>query len=334
MTGPAPAPPAPAVAARLRPTLAGRAERVLRWLLRPEDPLFAVDLRPRAVSVLRAERRGKERVLAGAATFGMAADALVVSMTEPNVRDAEAVRVALAAAVDRVGGAPGGPVALVLPDPVARLALVPNAEVAGQRRAQVDELLRFKLRKALPFDVRHARLDFAEGPPETGLTLVAAVHQPVLQGYEDLLRSVGLQAGLVEPSSLTLLGTAFGSRSPAPRLLVNWDGGYVTLVVARGPWPVVVRTLTGDAAATTADVAREVASTLVYFRERLGGGSLEAAAVRSTAVPPQEAASTVAAALGVPPSAVNVWSAAIPGLALADAQGLAAAAAVVLGRPA
>ena len=47
----------------------------------------------------------------------------------------------------------------------------------------------------------------------------------------------------------------------------------------------LVRTLTGDAVATSAEVTREVASTLVYHRERLGGIAPSACLVRAAGRP-------------------------------------------------
>ena len=97
----------------------------------------------------------------------------------------------------------------MLPDPVARVALLPAAEVKGNR-AQVDELIRFRLRKAVPFDIREARVAFVAGGARSGdPLLVAAIYRPVLEGYEAACRAVG-------PASRA--GGAVGAR-PADRRL-------------------------------------------------------------------------------------------------------------------
>ena len=95
------------------------------------------------------------------------------------------------------------------------------------------------------------------------------------------------RTGLVELSGLALLNAAFGALPPADRLLINWDEDYVTLLLARGEWPIVVRTLTGAPAAEPAEVAREVAHTVMYYRERLGGTDLQQAVLRCTVMPPE-----------------------------------------------
>jgi hypothetical protein len=115
--------------------------------------------------------------------------------------------------------------------------------------------------------------------------MVGAIHRPVLEGYEAACRAVGLHPGLVEISGLALLTAAFAARPAADRLLVNWDEGYVSLILARGEWPILVRTLTSEAASSADDIAREVGNTVLYYRERLAGPGLADVLVRSAAFP-------------------------------------------------
>jgi Tfp pilus assembly PilM family ATPase len=219
----------------------------------------------------------------------------------------------------------------VLPDPVARLALLPASEVAAKRRKQSEELIRFRLRKALPFDVRDARVAFAGGGTRAAdSVLVAAIYRPVLEGYEEACRAVGLHPGVVELSGLALLNAAFGSRPPADRLLVNWDDGYVTLLLARGEWPLLVRTLVGEAAASPDEVAREVGNTLIYYRERLGGTALAQAVVRSALLPADQALSLLEGPLEMKPELLEPWPAGRAGDMGRAGQTLAGAAASVV----
>ena len=115
----------------------------------------------------------------------------------------------------------------MLPDPVARVALVPAIEVVGRRRSEVDELLRFRLRKSLPFDVREARLALralrtrAADPDRRGRA------GPVLEGYEEACRVAGAGAGAGRAGGLALCRAAFAPGPTGDRLLVNWDEGYV-----------------------------------------------------------------------------------------------------------
>jgi hypothetical protein len=225
-------------------------------------------------------------------------------MTETNLADAGTFAEVLRAALERAGALTTDRVALVLPDPVARVALLPGPEVPGGRRAATEELLRFKLRKSVPFDVRDARLAFASsGSRAADTVVVAAVYKPVLEGYEAACRAVGVHPGLVELSGLALLNSAFGALPAADRLLVNWDEGYVTLLLARGEWPLV----------------------------RLGGTRLDHAVLRSAALPPAQAAALLEDPLEMRPELIEPWRALRVDHVGAVGQALAGAAACLVG---
>jgi hypothetical protein len=330
---PAPAEPRPALPPRGAPGFLNEAaRRGARWLRRqlqaPQRPLVAVEVRPRSVGVVRLAREGGRLVLGAAAAMDLPPGCLELSIVQPNVVDGAAFQKALRAALERSGVLAGARVALVLPDPAARVALLPAAELGGHGRAQTEELVRFRLRKSVPFDIREARLAFTgDGVRMTDSFLVAAIHRPVLDSYEQACRAAGLEPGMVEVSGLALLSATFGGRPTEDRLLVNWDEGYVTLLLARGEWPLLVRTLTGEPAARPQEVAREVANTVLYYRDRLGGPGLAEAALRSAALPPERAAEILAEPLGMAPVLVEPWRALALGVPPAMAQVLAGAAA-------
>ena len=318
--------------------LGARLRRGREWLhrtfVRPEDPMVGVEVRARSVGVVRLAREGRKRTLGAAAALSLPEGALRLSMAESNVVDAAAFRATLRAALEKAGVAGGARVGLVLPDAVAKMTLLGASEIAGRSRREADELLRFKLRKGVPFDVREARLAWAVGAGGGALTLVAAVAGPVLAGYEEACRAEGLEPGFVEPASVALVGACLAGHGEGDRVLVNWDEGYVSILVVRGSWPVVVRTITGDASGAVSDVAREVTSTLVYFRERLGGGELAGAVVRSAALPPERAVAALEGVLERPVELADAWGTLLPSAWTGEAQALAGAAACVGGHAA
>jgi len=303
-----------------------------RHLLDPTHPTAAIEVRGRSVGIVRLAREGRRMSLASAASLDLPEGAVRLSMTQPNVADPAAFRETLRSLLERAGALHVGRVALVLPDPVARVALLPGSEVAAKRRKQSEELIRFRLRKAVPFDIRDARIAFAGGGSRSAdSVIVAAISKAVLEGYEQACRDVGLQPGLVELSGLALLNAAFGALPPADRLLVNWDEGYVTLLLARGEWPIVVRTLHGEAAGSPDEVAREAVNTLLYYRERLGGTSLAQVVVRSAMVPPEEALAVLEGPLEMRPEILEPWPALRGGAMGQVGQALAGAAACMVG---
>jgi type IV pilus assembly protein PilM len=304
-----------------------------RFLAAPH-PEVAIEVRARSLGLVRLGREGQRTALAAAVLTPLPPGTLTISLTQPNVTDAAAFGTALRGLVERAGVARGTGVALVLPDPLARIALAPAAEVKPGRRAGAEEMVRFRLRKSLPFDVREARVGQVVLPGVPGrepVAMVAAILGSVLDGYEEALREVGLEPGFVELSGLALLRAA--SDGAADQLLLNWEEGYLSLVLSVGGQPALVRTLGAEAATRPEDALREIASTMLYYREKLGGTGLARALLRSAALPPAEAAALLAPALGIEPR-VFEWSA-LPGVDRAAlGQPLAGAAACVLARAA
>ena len=313
------------------------AARSLQWMRRqfvePDRPLVAIEVHASSVGVLRVRRERGRLLVAAAAVMELPPGTLSPSLTQPNIVDGQRFRQAVHGALERAGILGGAKVALVLPDTAARVALVPAVEVPTRKAAEIDELLRFRLRKSIPFEVREARLAYATaGESATDTIVVATAFGPVVDQYEEACRSLSLEPGLVEIAGLALARAAFPAPGSGDGLLVNWDDGYVTIILARNGWPILLRTLSGAAVASTGDVVREVSSTLIYYRERLGGSGVTTASVRSAVLPPEDAAEALASAVGFVPAAVDAWTAL--GGAPAEASQVLAAAAASLGAPA
>ena len=216
--------------------------RVRRWLsrtlLEPEYPLVAVEVRPRAVAVVRLAREGSGVGLGAAAVVPLPEGTLELALTRPNVVNREGFRDVLRTALERAGALSGGPVSLVLPDPVIRLTMV-SAEGLKGHGAEAQETVRFRLHKALPFDVRAARV--AWGATRGDQVLVAVALDEILAGYEDVLEDLGYRPGLVEASTLALASLWDGEGGTGDRLLLNWDDDYVSFLLLRGGAPAVRR---------------------------------------------------------------------------------------------
>jgi hypothetical protein len=297
-------------------------------LLKPEPPVLAVEFRPRSVSVVRVTRSGEGTSVGAAASLDLSPGVLEVSMTANNVHDPDTLTRTLGAAFQRAGALGGGPVAVVLPDPVARVSLLPAGELQVKTRGDFEPMLRFRLKKSVPFEIDEARVGalFPRNPEDP--VLVAAISRPVLEGYEQVLGRLGYDPGQVEIGCLALadrLGSGEGDTA-----LVNWDLGYLSLVILRDGWPILVRTLVGDFTASADSVIRECNNTILYYRERLGGMGLLAAVVRSALLRPEEAVGILREPLGVRPSLFDPWAGQGPIESASASQALAGAASALL----
>ncbi len=297
-----------------------------RSFLRAPLPLVAVEVRPRAVCAVRLAREGGRLALGAAATSELPAGVLEVSLTRSNLLEPDSFRSALRATLERVGVLTGGAVSLVLPDPAVRVALVPASGLRGRDAAEV---VRFQLHKALPFDVRNARLAWRVLGEQA---LVAVAPDEVVAGYEQALEELGLQPGLVEAAVLALADACAAVEAEGDTLLVNWDVGYVSFILLRAGLPLLIRTLPGESSPEA--VARHAVGTSQFHRDRLGGDGLARVLVRSAACPGEEALGVLGHALGQAPRLLQPWAQ----LGVAEtgeaAQAVAGAAASVLRRAA
>jgi hypothetical protein len=319
---------------RTRPGGTGRRpalERARRWvsraLLEPDYPHVAVEVRPRAVAAVRLSREGRRLGLGAATVVELPEGTLDVALTHNNIVDPVRFREILRAALERVGALSGGPLSVVLPDPAVRLALVSTEGLRG-RRVEAEETIRFRLHKALPFDVRQARLawDGASGDQ----TLVAVALEEVVRGYEDAVEELGFEPAVVEVAALALASLQGDVGVEGDRLLVNWDDTYVSFLLQRGDQPLLARTLPGEGGGD--GVVRQATSTLQFYRDRLSGTGLGDVLIRAAACPAEEALSALGPVLGGEARLLQPW--AVLGAVQADvpSQGLAGAAASVLRR--
>ncbi len=265
---------------------------LMRWLLEPEPPGLGLDLRTDELSIARlAYKRGKPELDLGA-TSPLPPGCLHFDMIEPNIRDGDTFAQVIESILLRSGAAGAKRLALTLPDHLARVSVVELAE-APRSSAETVELLKFRLKKSLPFDVDQTRLAYEPLPGASPTYLTGVMHEAVVSQYEDFFTDLGFHVGLVVPASVSLLRLlsplARKNLSPgADYFFVNVEREYftVSLVRERGV-PVLVRTLglrTPDGppvAYGEEDLLQDVIPTAIYYREKLQGTSLERVYYRS-----------------------------------------------------
>ena len=75
-------------------------------------------------------------------------------------------------------------------------------------------MVRFRLKKSLPFDVEKAKVSYHAQPSGQSVQVVAAVAlSSVIEDYEAAFRDAGFSPGVVLPSMLAALGAADAAAS-------------------------------------------------------------------------------------------------------------------------
>jgi type IV pilus assembly protein PilM len=170
----------------------------------------------------------------------VAPQSLAVSPASPNLIDPEAFRLALAKlAPVTEGRRPSA--SLVVPDYALRMAILDFDEWPDGEEQRLA-LVRFRLRKSLPFAIEEAQVSFAPQHREGGKVevLAVAIDRSILREYEDIFTASGFRVGLVVPSSvacLPLCPAAEASTTSAPpgvTLLLKLSGAILTAMLLDG----------------------------------------------------------------------------------------------------
>ena len=182
-----------------------------------------------------------------------------------NILDGQALRAAITGALGAVSGK-SRDVIVIVPDAAIRVLLL-DFETLPAKPQETDPVIRFRLKKSLPFDVEEAAVSY-DIRRSNGLVRVVAAVSPraVIEEYETAFRDAGYSPGVVLPSSIAALGLIEGQQ---PTLMLKVDATNIIIAVADKQELRLVRTLDNPhgAAVTAAELAEGVLPSIVFFED-------------------------------------------------------------------
>src|SRR5579864_790108 len=217
-----------------------------------------------------------DRILAGrvsdhgdtlevSAAHELAPGSVVPDLVENNLRQRDRVRAGIEQALDSVAGRTHDVIA-ILPDAAVRVALVEFDTLPSDTEEAIG-VVRFRLKKSLPFDVDKAKVSFHAQKFSGGVRVVAAVAlATVVEDYESAFRDAGFNPGVVLPSMLAALGAAEGKR---PTLVVKVDAHTTSIAILNDDQLQLFRTLENPRGVTITgeQLAEEVYPSVVFFQD-------------------------------------------------------------------
>ena len=211
--------------------------------------------------------RGAGHHIESASARALSVGAVAPGLTGENVSRPEELRTVVEEVLSIVGGH-GRDVIVIVPDSVVRVVLL-DFDSLPDKEQDADVVIRFRLKKSLPFDVDKALLSYDVRRTTGGVKVVAAVAQPaVVEQYEAAFRAAGYQPGVVLPSSLAALGAVEADR---PTLVLKVDAQTTTVTIVDQDQLLLFRTLEGGAKAITGErVAEDVYPSLVFLQDNYG----------------------------------------------------------------
>ena len=204
-------------------------------------PRLAVEVRAEGVVAARAEDAAA--LLTYVARVDLAPGAVAPGLKAGNLVDKNSVTAGVKKALDTVSGrglsdrAERGAgrlrdVTLIVPDSAVRVLFLDFDQLPA-KVAEALPLVRFRLKKLLPFDADDAMVSYQVMSSEKGTIKLLAVAMPkaVLEEYEAMVLAAGYLPGAVLPSTLAALAGL--DETPSPVLVVNAGLGSVTTAIVQ-----------------------------------------------------------------------------------------------------
>ncbi len=208
-------------------------------------PRLAVEMRPEGVVAARSEDAA---ALVSSVSYGMwAAGTVVPGLRHGNVISRREAVAAVKKALEAVA-LKERQTTLVMPDATMRVLLL-DFDTLPTKTSEALPVVRFRLKKLLPFDADDAVVSYQIMSSTRGLVRVLAVAVPkeVLAEYEGVVREAGFEPGAVLPSTLAAIA-GLDEHDKEAALVVNAGETGVTTAIVRDGVVLLHRTVDLQAA--------------------------------------------------------------------------------------
>jgi type IV pilus assembly protein PilM len=242
-----------------------------RSVLSAAQATVAVEIARHRVSAASIVGHNATLAVASHAVESLPDGVVTPSLNAPNITDPRAVGEALRRVLDRIGARPKR-IALAIPDSVAKVSLLKFDKVPP-RAADLDELVRWQVRKSAPFKIEDAQLSYvpsmqaADGSAEF---VVVVARRDIVQEYENICSAAGAQAGVVDLATFNVINAVLaGATAPTEDwLLVHVTQEDATMAILRGSHLVFFRNRAADGEGSLTDMVHQTA---MYYEDRLSG---------------------------------------------------------------
>ena len=203
--------------------------RISQWLDATPHPLFACEIAPGYVAAARWTRTGT--AVEAFEVEPLPPGAISATAVETNLLNLAEVRGAVEKVFTRLH-AKGHAVALLVPDPVVRVFVL-HFDEFPRSASEAVPLLRWRLKKSVPFEAEETLISFTRQPPrDAGVDVVTGLARlRIIREYEQLLEGVGMFPGVVMSSTMAAVPLLDDRR---PSLLARIAGKTLTTAIVRG----------------------------------------------------------------------------------------------------
>ena len=201
--------------------------RLMRWLDAIPHPALAIEVAPEQISAARFSHTGG---LESFAVEMLPPGAVVPSAIETNITNMAAVKAAFGSLAEKLQMKEED-AALIVPDPIIRV-FVQQFDDFPRSAEEAIPMLRWKLKKSVPFEVEETLLSYMRQRPRgDGVDVVTAIARlRIIKEYESVLDAQGVHPGVVLSSPLAAISLLQDAR---PTLLARLSGTSLTTAIVR-----------------------------------------------------------------------------------------------------
>lgn len=237
-------------------------------------PDVALGIETGRVAALRLGMRGGGPVVVAHAVASLPAETVSPALGALNLTDPARVTGAVKRVLEEIGGRPRR-AALVVPDAAVKVSLI-RFEKVPPRAADLEELVRWQVKKSAPFPLEQARVSFTPGQQADGAHefVVSVSRTDVIEQYERACEAAGLSVGVVDAAGFNVINgvTASGAAPAGDWLLVHVAPAYTTLAVVRRGHVIFFRNRSEGGEVPLTDLVHQTA---MYYEDRLQGAGFE-----------------------------------------------------------
>jgi type IV pilus assembly protein PilM len=234
----------------------------LKFILQDPPPAMAFEITEAGIAAARIGARAELDF------HPLKSGTLSISPLKENVNDPDDFSSAVRALAGSQAGRKRKDAALILPDFCARISVLDFDNFPSDPKEQLS-LVRFRMKRSVPFDVESAAVSFVAQPAAAKKMDVVAVLAPleIVARYEAPFRMAGLNPGLITTSSIAALELA---PEAGLTVMAKLTGHVLTVLVRQKSTLKLVRCLEMPSS-DLEDVASVLIPTFVYIEDNLGG---------------------------------------------------------------
>lgn len=250
----------------------------------PRYPFLAAELSMKNLIMVRMHKEKDQWYLDNYSIKEFSDNIIGRSIFHPDISSRETLSSTFQELSLRMGLKPSK-ISLVIPDNIVRVSLLSLPEIPRSRK-QLMEVIKWKLRKAIPFKIEDAMLSYQvlENGAKYGekIVLVSLMLHDTIKQYEEVFERNDFKVGLVDLATFNIYNLYRKQMIESGDVgLINGSYNYFTFMILRDGKLIffrcknyqVERDLTEDDIGKL--LSRELNTSLSYYTEKLGGTGIQ-----------------------------------------------------------